>query len=161
MDDQLFEELAKRWPDLMKKSRQDYLGVGDGWYTILDVLCGMLSSKVERARYEHNFALENPTNRYIKPIDELELAIEQAIEDLPTIAQIKEKFGGLRFYVSSTSDENHAIISFAEQMASRTCEVCGAPGTIRGGNWMKTLCDTHHAQREAKEPMFKDLIETQ
>ncbi len=56
-------------------------------------------------------------------------------------AQIKEKFGGLRFYVGG--NYNAAIddlISQAEQESIRTCEHCGEPGTRRSGGWIVTLC---------------------
>lgn len=61
--------------------------------------------------------------------------------------QIKEKYGGLRFYVSvygANEIENKVIddiISEAERKATNTCEVTGENGTLchRGG-WFKTLC---------------------
>lgn len=149
-NEQKFEELAKRWPDLIQKSQQDYIGVGDGWYNIIDILCGMLSRKLEQAKYELKFALEHPDNKYIKPIPELEANLAKAHKELPTILQIKEKFGGLRFYTGNTSDVDDAYISFACAMASRTCEVCGDPGEKRDTGWIKTLCDKHYQERLAQ-----------
>jgi hypothetical protein len=69
-------------------------------------------------------------------------------------AQIKEKFGGLRFYISSDADETavstvYAIIDMAEHLSFRVCEVCGRPGTLRRGGWVRTLCDTCHEGRNA------------
>jgi len=148
--DQDFEELAKKYPDLMQKSQQDYIGVNAGWYTILDVLFEGLSGDVERARYSLKFALENPDNKYIKPIPELEAALADALEKLPTIVQIKEKFGGLRVYADGGTEVHQAYINFAAAMAARTCEICGNPGELRDGGWMKTLCDEHHKELEAK-----------
>jgi hypothetical protein len=44
--------------------------------------------------------------------------------------QIKEKFGGLRFYYGAGATANDArigvLIAQAERVAARTCEVCGA-----------------------------------
>lgn len=61
--------------------------------------------------------------------------------------QIKEKFGGLRFYYGLDevgSDPGVAdLIERAEQIAARICELCRAPGRSRGGGWIKTLCDVH------------------
>lgn len=57
------------------------------------------------------------------------------------IAQIKEKFGGLRFYISSGPKELYDIINKAEEDSYSICEFCGKPGkavSIRG--WWKTLC---------------------
>jgi len=59
------------------------------------------------------------------------------------VIQIKEKFGGLRFYVSHGNEEIHTIIQDAEELSFKICEICGEPGTLRGG-WLKTLCDKHH-----------------
>jgi len=66
------------------------------------------------------------------------------------ICQIKEKFGGLRFYINSGSEEIHDIISKYENLSYETCEVCGEKGEIRkdcgwyGGSWYKTMCDKHY-----------------
>jgi hypothetical protein len=62
------------------------------------------------------------------------------------VLQIKEKFGGLRFYFSGT-DEMHERVRVAEAQAEVTCEGCGAPGKQRDGGWIKTLCDEHAASR--------------
>ncbi len=55
--------------------------------------------------------------------------------------QIKEKFGGLRFYVGAASNECFALIDEAERVSLRTCETCGEPGVSavdRG--WVSTRC---------------------
>lgn len=70
--------------------------------------------------------------------------------EFPKVAQIKEKFGGLRFYVDGGDEATHGMIRMAESWADRTCEVCGAPGHSRQGGWIKTLCDTHDAERKAR-----------
>jgi hypothetical protein len=158
--EQEFEEFAKRHPDLVQKSHQEYLGVGSGWHGILDVLFTMLSSDVEKARRELNYAMENPTSKHIKPIIDLEANLAKALEELPTIVQIKEKFGGLRFYTNGTTDIHGAYIDFAECMASQTCEHCGKPGSLRNSSWMKTLCDEHDAEAEKKRMMEYDTEET-
>lgn len=146
--DQDFEEMAKRWPDLIQKSKQDYIGVDKGWHNIIEVLFGVFSQDVERAKYQLKFALENPDHQYIKPIPELEASLAKAMEELPTILQIKEKFGSLRVYIGGGTETHYAYISFAAAMASHTCEVCGSPGEPRDGDWVKTLCDKHYQERE-------------
>jgi len=68
------------------------------------------------------------------------------------IHQIKEKFGGLRFYVGGASQEVHDIISRYEELSYETCEVCGERGELRkdcgwnGGLWYKTICDKHYQE---------------
>lgn len=56
------------------------------------------------------------------------------------IEQIKEKFGGLRFYYSGGDKQVEGMVNMAEYLCSKTCEITGKPGVacIRGG-WWKTL----------------------
>ena len=56
--------------------------------------------------------------------------------------QVKEKFGGLRFYVTGTSDKNWALIRNAEQKSYAVCEETGSEvevGTWNNG-WVRTIC---------------------
>jgi rubrerythrin len=54
-----------------------------------------------------------------------------------TVRQIKEKFGGLRFYCSLpkkiSENKRHAFrrrVEQAEEASFRVCETCGAPGEL-------------------------------
>ncbi len=71
--------------------------------------------------------------------------LEVAITGLPECYadQVKEKFGTLRFYMSSSTDEMEAWIDEAEAESAVTCEECGAPGKLRGKGWLYTACDAH------------------
>lgn len=67
-----------------------------------------------------------------------------------TIGQVKEKFGGLRFYADCTNQELtvnaafHNAISLAELASYAICEVCGMSGRLRTDRgWITTLCDEH------------------
>lgn len=74
----------------------------------------------------------------------LSLAIETMVRgepDPPRVDQVKEKFGGLRFYVSHGSHDVHALIETAEHASFHTCQDCGSPGQLRPGSWSRTLCD--------------------
>ncbi len=57
------------------------------------------------------------------------------------VVQIKEKFGGLRFYVGEATDEMREAIRAAESASFKTCERCGAAGTPQSTAWIKTCCD--------------------
>lgn len=63
------------------------------------------------------------------------------------VVQIKEKFGDLRFYYDTDSDdyneEHEEWISNKERESGRTCMWCGAPGEHRPGGWIKVTCDEH------------------
>jgi hypothetical protein len=93
----------------------------------------------------------SPGPGWYDAIDELCTKIEtycaEAGRDLPIVGQVKEKFGGLRFYVSSADDTIYEFISEAERTCDCTCENCGAPGTLRQSGWWKVLCDPCDAKR--------------
>lgn len=60
--------------------------------------------------------------------------------------QVKEKFGSLRFYMSSAPDEAYDLIDEAEKKSHTICEMCGAPGERkRSANtrWISTRCAEH------------------
>ena len=75
--------------------------------------------------------------------------IERLVNDLfalgwgGTVLQVKEKFGGLCFYIGSASEAVFKRIDSAEAESYKTCEECGEPGALRGGGWLRTLCDEH------------------
>jgi hypothetical protein len=59
------------------------------------------------------------------------------------ILQIKEKFGGLRYYISNETQFISGAICLAELLSFNICEICGNSGTKRNMNkgWLKTICD--------------------
>jgi hypothetical protein len=64
------------------------------------------------------------------------------------IYQIKQKFGGLRYYVKPSIDalvyRTSAIIAPFEKRSYMVCEVCGADGNLRVKNrHYQTLCAEH------------------
>ena len=71
----------------------------------------------------------------------IEPLVDRAAEENVKVHQIKEKFGGLRFYTAPCSPELNKMIDEAEEESFKTCESCGAPGEPRSGSWIKTLCD--------------------
>ena len=81
--------------------------------------------------------------------------IKTLIEDLielgwdKQVCQVKEKFGGLRFYINGGSDEIFNRISKAENESYETCEVCGEKGELRNDiGWYLTLCDEHYTLKK-------------
>ena len=61
------------------------------------------------------------------------------------VCQVKEKFGGLRFYINAATSEVHKRISQAEIESMNICEVTGKPGKLRTDiGWYRTLCDEEY-----------------
>ena len=91
---------------------------------------------------------------WFKIIDQLSADITLLDEKngTTTIAvQVKEKYGGLRFYVEFGSDAVYDLIDAAEEESLKTCEMCGEPGELRGVGWVSTMCDKCWAKTQAKE----------
>jgi len=57
------------------------------------------------------------------------------------VAQVKEKFGGLRIYLSISNPEINNILDDATQKSYTICEICGKSGKLQNQvGWSKTLC---------------------
>lgn len=73
------------------------------------------------------------------------------------IVQIKEKFGGLRYYYESSYDFGNiindimdSVVKAAEYNCSISCEVCGSAGSLRmNSGWYKTLCEEHTSEHRS------------
>lgn len=58
------------------------------------------------------------------------------------ICQVKQKFGGLRFYINAAPNEIHKVIHEYEVKSFKTCEHCGKTGKLcHHGRWLTTLCE--------------------
>jgi hypothetical protein len=106
--------------------------VSEGWWPVLANLC---------ASIQHHIDWKNRLSEVVPQV---------------VVGQIKEKFGGLRFYYSGGDDEISGMVSMAEAWANNTCENCGAPGKRREGGWIKTLCDHHEAERQQRIKQYEN-----
>jgi hypothetical protein len=88
--------------------------------------------------------IEKKKQYYLNP--SIKVNVEEEIPQV-VATQVKEKYGTLRFYYAGGDDMIDGMVSMAEAMSERTCETCGAPGKLRTGGWLKTLCD-HHAEEQ-------------
>ena len=59
------------------------------------------------------------------------------------VLQVKEKFGGLRFYISEVREDLSKIIFDAENESVTICDQCGGPGELRGEGYLSTRCEKH------------------
>ena len=82
----------------------------------------------------------------------------EKLEPLEVVAmQVKEKFGGLRFYTTGdVNDKVWEMTQEAETESYKSCEMCGKLGkllTIKGHplGWRKTLCPSHADQLGYRE----------
>lgn len=66
------------------------------------------------------------------------------------VTQVKEKFGGLRFYVNHTDDYINRRISEAMSISFNTCEVCGSNDRVKlcGRSYVQSLCFKHSKSKK-------------
>jgi len=152
--EQFFEELAKKYPALMKKSLVKYIGVGPGWYKIIDDLCANLCAKYLELEAKLP-ALSKPTTIEEEILKkEIEQELSKLEENLPAFTDIKEKFGTLRVYCMYGDDTAYDFIDIAENSSRAICEKCGRPGILDDTHgWTKVLCELHRKERKS-DPTF-------
>lgn len=124
----------------------------DGWYDIIDTLCMAIQHHIDHRKrdieWDINFnqKMEEAKNNNWENWPQYHAKEPRAVrEPIPQVVavQIKEKFGGLRFYYDGGDDFIHAIVQMAELMSERTCEVCGDKGKLYQKGWHRTLCKMH------------------
>lgn len=129
MKQELEQRIVERWPawfDVHGSIQSTLMPFGfehdDGWFNIVWRLCERLEALV--AQFERESGLEFK------------------------VLQVKEKFGGLRFYSSFTDEAISNAIIDAEAESLKTCEECGKPGKPNRGGWIKTLCAKHRSEND-------------
>jgi len=123
--DAFAKQMEERFPKMFA-GKYGGFACGEGWWSILEALCGQI---------QHHIDWKNKQLEVVAQV---------------TVNQIKEKFGGLRFYYSGGDDVIDGMVRMAESWAGHSCETCGVPGKLREGGWIKTLCDTHEAERQQR-----------
>jgi hypothetical protein len=167
MKKELDEALCAKYPLIFRDRHANMqttamcwgLECGDGWYNIIDVLCGLLTSEYRQAKSRYDHLVEVGAGSILygtktvtqEAIDEAKVKLDEETLKVPVAVQVKEKFGGLRFYVQAATDKHYQYISFAESMSYRTCEECGNPGKTYTDGWHMTLCDIHAAMNGKEE----------
>jgi len=93
---------------------------------------------------------------------DLLLEVFEKLKEYPylEIHQIKEKFGTLRLYVGAVEPKDcdivYKIIDDAEAKSAIICELCGAPGLLRGGGWLMTRCDACEEKRKIENQRLRE-----
>jgi hypothetical protein len=128
-----YDAFAKRMEERFPKMFEGKYGgfaVDEGWWPIIEKLCANIQSHID---------WKNKQSEIVPQV---------------TVAQIKEKFGGLRFYYDGGDEHINGMVRMAEAWADASCEVCGAPGKSRNDGWIKTLCDRHELERQERRKQY-------
>lgn len=126
---QEYDEFQKKMEEKFPAMLSGHYGgfaVGKGWWHIIEALCANIQSHIDWKNRK-----------------------DQVVEQV-VVAQVKEKFGGLRFYYDGGDDTVHGMVRMAEALADITCETCGDKGERRSGGWIRTLCDLHEEERQQR-----------
>ena len=126
--------LVKNYPDIFvkaitgkpftKKELNDGMTFGfecdDGWFDLIKTLSNAIQEHVEN---HNNWNSDN------------QLRIRAV--------QVKEKFGGLRFYINGADDHVHGLINFAERLSFKICQRCGSNVNVKrtDSSWITYHCE--------------------
>ena len=140
--------------------------VGSGWYMLLYNLMSEIEmhiSNVNRNRKnEHRtklggylrktrFRLPWKRKKLRALLEWIENKLPKGLPEMPPIQieQIKEKFGGLRFYYSGGDKEIDGMVSLAESLSYHICESCGTTIDVgRTSGWVTTICKSCYSKLE-------------
>jgi len=165
LEHKLIEKYPKLFRDVPKSPKETLMCFGcehgDGWFDILDKLCGYITSLQESRIY------------FLATKDAK--TIEFHCPDV-IFTQIKEKYGTLRVYwrfqindfeelttqskdpedltkyVNLYADAIDSAIDFCEYLSSQTCEITGKPGKLYTQGWCVTLCQEEAIKRFGFDP---------
>lgn len=139
-EETFFDKLKEKYP-VMYGNVYCGMWVDEGWHKIIEVLSYHIDNHVKQHNARIAWRKENGHD-------------VTGMEELPEVEvhQIKEKFGGLRFYTGPCDDYVNGLIMMAEEWADHTCEYCGQRGKSRNDiGWIKTLCDHHYEETKRKQ----------
>jgi len=131
--DTFAKHMEERFPKMFS-GKYGGFACGEGWWPILEKLCSNI---------QHYIDWKNKQSEVVPQV---------------TVAQIKEKFGGLRSYYDGGDEHINGMVRMAEAWADASCEECGAPGKSRASGWIKTLCDIHEAERQQRKKEYENQI---
>lgn len=144
----LGDTFPRLYRDLRRDKPQQPIGrgfeCGDGWFQLIFDL----STNIEKVASK--------------------LGIDPASDDWPEALQVKEKFGGLRYYIRTAEPDELEVEKAGEMISVRPisgnveiqslcrdaeknsltiCEDCGALGTFRRRGWVRVTCDSCEEKR--------------
>jgi hypothetical protein len=151
MKKELEKQIFDKYPELFARkdlpARQTCmcwgLECGNGWYRLIDATCGQITQHVKnvksQAKYKYDYAMKTETDEEKKK--KLTADYEEVMKFSIQAEQVKQKWGGLRFYTTCSDDHTDGIIDLAEALSYDTCEDCGSMDNVKSTTgWITPLC---------------------
>ena len=141
MDQELENKLYEKYPQFFSNKDKGIQAscmawgceCGNGWFDIISSLCWMIKQHEDNKQWRKKYLEENDPEK-----------LKQEPEYFPVkFDQVKEKYGTLRVYFSGGDEYVEGLVSMAEAVSAKTCEVCGNKGKSNRGGWITTLCEEH------------------
>lgn len=141
MDQELQNKLYEKYPNLFSNKDKDIRSscmawgceVGNGWYEIISSVCWMIRQHEDNKIWRKKYLEENDPEKLKQEPEYFSVKFDQ----------VKEKYGGLRLYFSGGDDYVEGLVSMAEAMSYKTCEICGNKGEANKGGWINVRCEAH------------------
>ena len=144
LQEKLFSKYPKIFGDRTKPMTETCMcwGIetGCGWYDIIDTLCQAITNT-----YSTSLEIDEVDAKHlgVEPYKfKDEVSYIYSVNCPQVVAQqVKEKFGGLRFYVATGNADVYELIRVAGEESFKICEECGTRENVNTeGKWLKTLC---------------------
>lgn len=122
------KEIIAKYPKIFQNyegnpGMVNWHGVPTGWLPIIDKLCACIQHYID---YHVSYTKDGQ----YKPAQ-------------VTCTQMKEKFGGLRFYTDQHDEIVEGMIKMAEHLCDETCQDCGSEEDLGiTSGWITVLCRT-------------------
>jgi virulence-associated protein VapD len=139
LDNYLVEKYPKIFVNRYEDKKKTLMCFGfehnDGWFWLIDQLCESIQNSIDSS------------NKYCTE----DKKVQQVVAD-----QVKEKFGGLRFYHSGGDTYIEGMISLAESMSYNICEFCGSTENVgQTIGWYYTICKECYDNSESRISSLK------
>ena len=167
MKKELTEKLFKDFPEFFKHKDNLHASLmafgfecSDGWFDLIYKLCEDIKKYFETEYDGYEWDGTNVKSKCFHRVPKHFYVV-----------QVKEKFGGLRFYITAAPQKVHDLIDIAEHESYNTCEQCGKYQVPQVKNgiyksyyrdklpWVLTLCDEcldKHVEKKFGRPRLKD-----